>query len=138
MESVDLLKGKRLFRVTEDLRRKVLKILGRELKRENRVLLAIVFGGFMETVFTRDVDVALYLRDPGDVVEDYGYAEDLGKRLSQEIGLPVDIVILNHAPDSIFNKALIYGKPIVVKDWRLYDGLRLLAIEQKTLFHRIP
>ena len=138
MESVDLLKGKRLFRVTEDLRRKVLKILGRELKRENRVLLAIVFGGFMETVFTRDVDVALYLRDPGDIVEDYGYAEDLGKRLSQEIGLPVDIVILNHAPDSIFNKALIYGKPIVVKDWRLYDGLRLLAIEQKTLFHRIP
>ncbi len=138
MESVDLLKGKRLFRVTEDLRRKVLKILGRELKRENRVLLAIVFGGFMETVFTRDVDVALYLRDPGDVVEDYGYAEDLGKRLSQEIGLPVDIVVLNHAPDSIFNKALIYGKPIVVKDWRLYDGLRLLAIEQKTLFHRIP
>ena len=138
MESVDLLKGKRLFRVTEDLRRKVLKILGRELKRENRVLLAIVFGGFMETVFTRGVDVALYLRDPGDVVEDYGYAEDLGKRLSQEIGLPVDIVVLNHAPDSIFNKALIYGKPIVVKDWRLYDGLRLLAIEQKTLFHRIP
>ncbi len=138
MESVDLLKGKRLFRVTEDLRRKVLKILGRELKWENRVLLAIVFGGFMETVFTRDVDVALYLRDPRDVVEDYGYAEDLGKRLSQEIGLPVDIVILNHAPDSIFNKALIYGKPIVVKDWRLYDGLRLLAIEQKTLFHRIP
>jgi len=138
MESVDLLKGKRLFRVTEDLRRKVLKILGRELKRENRVLLAIVFGGFIETVFTRDVDVALYLRDPRDVVEDYGYAEDLGKKLSQEIGLPVDIVILNHAPDPIFNKALIYGKPIVVKDWRLYDGLRLLAIEQKTLFHRIP
>ncbi|GEM_PF-2537171 len=136
MESVDLLKGKRLFRVTEDLRRKVLNILERELKRENRVLLAIVFGGFMETVFTRDVDVAVYLRDPGDVVEDYGYAEDLGKRLSIKIGLPVDIVVLNHSPDSIFNKALIDGEPIVVKDWRLYHGLRMLAIEQRERFYQ--
>jgi len=137
MESIDILKGKKLFHVTEDLKRRVLETLRRRLRRERRILIAIVFGGFIDSSFTRDVDVAVYLRDPRDIIEDYGYVEDLGRRLSIEIGLPVDIVVLNHALDSILNRALVHGKPIVVKDWRLYYGLRMLAIEQKKLFHRL-
>ncbi len=44
MGSIDLLKGKKLFRVTIGLREKVLGILEEELSKEERVLLAIVFG----------------------------------------------------------------------------------------------
>ncbi len=137
MESVDLLKGKRLFRVTKELKEKVINILKKELEKEDRISLAIVFGGFLEAEYTRDIDVAVYLRDPRDLLEDYVYAEELGRKLLLKIGLPVDIVVLNHVSDLLFNRVLFYGEPVAIKDWRLYHGLRMLAVEQRKVFYNV-
>ncbi len=128
----DLLKGKKLFRVTEQLRSRVLAALKEELSKEQRILLAIAFGGFIEARYTRDVDVAVYIQDPRGAIEDYGYAEELACKLTGKTRVPVDIVVLNYAPDPILNNALTKGIPLVVKNQRLYYGLRMLAIEQKT------
>ncbi len=132
-----LVKGKKPRRVTEELREKVLGILSRELTREKRIVVALVFGSFIKRSYARDVDVAVYLRDPSDLLDDYGYAEELGKRLSSIIGFPVDIVILNHVGDMVFNEALIEGKPVLIRDWRLYIGLRMLAFDQRRFFRKI-
>ncbi len=123
-----LVKGKKPRRVTEELREKVLGILSRELTREKRIVVALVFGSFIKRSYARDVDVAVYLRDPSDLLDDYGYAEELGKRLSSIIGFPVDMV---------FNEALIEGKPVLIRDWRLYIGLRMLAFDQRRFFRKI-
>ncbi len=137
MVFVDLLKDKRLYHVTDRLREEVISLIKRELSREDRILLVILFGGFIEREYTRDIDVAIYLRDPQDLLEDYRYIEGLQKRLSEEIQLPIDIVVLNHAPDSLFNTILINGRPIVIKDQRLYYGLRLLALDQRNYFYKL-
>ena len=79
----------------------------------------------------------MYLRDPSDLLDDYGYAEELGKRLSSIIRFPVDIVILNHVGDMVFNEALIEGEPVLIRDWRLYIGLRMLAFDQRRFFRKI-
>ena len=132
-----LVKGKKPRRVTEELREKVLGILSRELTREKRIVVALVFGSFIKRSYARDVDVAVYLCDPSDLLDDYGYAEELGKRLSSIIRFPVDIVILNHVGDMVFNEALIEGEPVLIRDWRLYIGLRMLAFDQRRFFRKI-
>ncbi len=88
----------------------------------------------MESSYTRDVDIAVYIDKPTDIVSDYGYVEEIASRLSLKTGLPIDIVVLNYASDPIFNRALLRGRPVVVRDKRLYIGLYLLAHEQKNRF----
>ncbi len=129
-------KGKRLVRLTPREKEEILEALRRELEREDRVVLALVFGSILGSNLVRDVDVAVYLRDPGDPLEDYDYAEELSARLSRRISLPVDVVVLNHAPDYIFNQAVLQGVLIVEKNPLLYSSLRLLALEQRRRFSR--
>ncbi len=137
MDSIDLLKGKRLFRISRSLRERVYKTLYSVLSKDKRVVLAIVFGGFLYREYTRDIDVAVYLTGQGDVLEDYGYAEELSRKLSKEIGYPIDIAVLNHVNDTLFNTILLKGKPILIKNYRLYIGLKLLAHDQRTYFRKI-
>ena len=137
MSSKDLLKGKKPFKVTSELREKIINIIKEALRGEDRVLLVILFGGFLEQEYTRDIDLALYVREPGDILDDYGYAEELAERLSKKTGYPIDIVILNHASDYLFNTVMLSGKPLIVRDYRLYYGLRLLAIDQRNFFRSL-
>jgi len=129
-----LVKGKKTFKVTGELKEKTLRIISRELEKEERVLLAIVFGGFLEKKYTKDADVAVYLDKPEDPVDDYGYTEELGKKLSKLTGVSVDITALNHAPDPILNHVMLKGVVVVNKKPRLLYGLKLLATEQKQAF----
>ena len=137
MSSKDLLKGKKPFKVTSELREKIINIIKEALRGEDRVLLVILFGGFLEQEYTRDIDLAIYVKKPSDILDDYGYAEELAEKLSKKIGYPVDIVILNHANDYLFNTVLLKGKPLIIRDYRLYYGLKLLAIDQRNFFRSL-
>ena len=137
MDSIDLLKGKRLFRISRSLRERVYKTLYSVLSKDKRVVLAIVFGGFLYREYTRDIDVAIYLVDPRDILDDYMYVEELSEKMKERIGYPIDFVILNHLEnDYLFNTILLKGIPVVVKDYRLYYGLRMLAYDQRFFFRR--
>ncbi|OYT40439.1 MAG: hypothetical protein B6U89_02215 [Desulfurococcales archaeon ex4484_58] len=138
MESRDLLKNKKLFKVDDRLREKVFSILREELLKEEHILLAIVFGGFLEYKYTRDVDVAVYLSRSADLLEDYIYADKLSRKLTEKTGLPIDIIVLNQVKDPVFNRVLLRGKPLFIRDLRLYYGLKMLAIEQRNRFIKTP
>ncbi len=137
MYSPNLLKGKKPFKVTRELRERVVDILRDNLSRDERVLLAILFGGFLEYEYTRDIDIAIYLVDPRDILDDYMYVEELSEKMKERIGYPIDFVILNHLEnDYLFNTILLKGIPVVVKDYKLYYGLRMLAYDQRFFFRR--
>jgi len=66
------------------------------LEGRGEILLAVLHGGFLESEVFRDVDVAILLAlNVGDVI---GYVEDLREELERTVGLPVDIQVLNDAP----------------------------------------
>jgi predicted nucleotidyltransferase len=69
------------------------------LSGQDEVVFAYLHGSFAQGEEFRDVDVAVFLDDratrPTDDVE---YEISLSLKLEKELGLPVDIKILNHAP----------------------------------------
>lgn len=76
------------------------------LARDGNVLFAYLFGGLArgEAKPLSDVDIAVYLRNPGNQAE---YKLDLFSRLSEALGTAeLDLVILNNAPLSLAGRIL--------------------------------
>jgi predicted nucleotidyltransferase len=69
------------------------------LSSQDEVVFAYLHGSFVQGEEFRDVDVAVFLGDssphPSDDVE---YEISFSFRLEKELGLPVDVKILNNAP----------------------------------------
>jgi predicted nucleotidyltransferase len=127
-------KGRRPFAVSGELRERVLSQLKAALEARREVLLAVAFGSFVERSLARDVDVAVYLPGCADILEAAAYAEGLSRELSKLVGLPVDVVVLNFAGEGLLMRAMLKGRPLVVKDLRLATGLYLLALEVRNVF----
>ncbi len=129
-----LLKGKKLFKVPKDFVEKVAKTIVDELYHEERIVFVMIFGGVLRKEYTRDVDVAIYLSPPDDIINDYGYAEELAKKISKHIGMPVDIIVLNHAPDYIINNVMLSGKVVIDRNPLQRLSLKLKALEERFRF----
>lgn len=61
-----------------------------------------------------DVDVALLLEIPPETLDDLHL--DVAADLERELGLPVDIVVLNRAPGDLIHRVLRDGELIVEND----------------------
>jgi len=110
---------------------RLLSSLRELLGKRDEVLFAVVFGGFLEDRPFRDVDVGVYLaygRAAEDIVEAALYAEELGVELSEALGLPVDVVVLNHVPAKLLLRAL-RGRVLVDKDPIKRARLYLMALD---------
>ncbi len=132
--SEDLLKGRKPFRVSEKLRKNAVSRIKRLLEHRDEVLLAFVFGSFVERDFARDLDLAVYLAHGVDELEALEYSEKLSKEVEKEIGLPVDVVVLNGVDEGLLMRVILNGEKIVVRDPLLYHKLRMLALEVKNRF----
>ncbi len=88
------------------------------------ILVGILHGSFHSGGPFRDVDVALYI-DPGRIESTTfrEYETDLGVRLSGEIGLPIDIRVLNDAPVA-FRYHALKGTVLLVREADFLDELR--------------
>ncbi|MEB3779164.1 MAG: nucleotidyltransferase domain-containing protein [Desulfurococcales archaeon] len=127
---LDRVKDRPLVKVESADKEAILSRIRDILEGDNRILLAVVFGSFTRHNTIRDIDLAVYMvgfTDAFDVLED---CEELSSKLSSIIGIPVDVVLLQYSRDSVFNEALIHGTPIIIRDPRLYEALRLLALDQ--------
>lgn len=134
MTSGDLLKGRLPFKVSRELRERVLAELGEALGRRPEVALAYAFGSFVERGSARDVDVAVYVAHRLELLEAVAYAEELSAELSEAVGLPVDVVPLNLAGEGLLMRAVLGGCPLLVRDLRLAVGLYWLAVEVRNRF----
>ena len=106
-----------------------LEKLRKVLLEEGKVLLAVVFGSFVELESYRDVDVAVYSLD-----NSIGYLAKLDARLEEILGTPVDIVPLTELDPELQLKVLSKEVVVVEKQPGLYKALVKIAYED--MLHR--
>ncbi|MBC7218376.1 MAG: nucleotidyltransferase domain-containing protein [Candidatus Caldatribacterium sp.] len=77
------------------------------------IVFAYLFGSFAEGSSYRDIDIAVYCDDKSPLVHAPLYDVELSRELENVLRIPVDVVVLNNAPDYIVYRA---SRGILVKD----------------------
>jgi len=85
----------RFYEISLEEKRRIVEKLRKILGERKEILLVAIYGSFLKDYPFRDIDIALYIR-PGMDPLDYKFM--LEKKLSIEIGYPVDVKVLNNAP----------------------------------------
>ena len=103
---------KRLHAVDAASRARVVAALASALADEPDVAFGVLYGSFAAAEAFHDVDVGVYLRteEPGHL-----YGSRSAQRLSERVGYPVDVRVLNGAPVSfLFN--VLRGQVLLSRD----------------------
>lgn len=79
------------------------QIIKQEILSRTEIRFAYIFGSFTGTGSFRDVDLGIYLADVVDA-ERQNYDIQLAISLERTIGLPVDVVVMNSAPDHLIHR----------------------------------
>lgn len=105
---------RRLHLVDGEERKRIEQHLAAELASDRRVTFAYLYGSFVESQPFHDIDVGVYLQAiRADRVT--ATALDLAQRLSDRVGKPVDVRILNVAPLS-FLYHVLRGQLVFCRD----------------------
>lgn len=82
------------------------------LKKDKHIVLAYIFGSFAKRDGGRhgDVDVAVMLEKEPRGLEKLKFVNTLSSKIEQELKLPVDIVILNHASVALQQQIVKHGR----------------------------
>ena len=128
------MKDKKLFRVSEKLRENTISRIKEILESRDEILLAMVFGSFVEKEYARDVDIAVYLAYSVNEFKALEYSEKLSREIEKKIGLLIDVIVLNNVDEGILMRAILKGRKLLVRDSILYHKLRMLALEIKNNF----
>lgn len=103
-----------------------LELLGRvrmRLEAVGEVLFAYVHGSFIERSSFRDLDVAVWIRNPEEA---FHYTVDFSAELGVEVGVPVDVQVLNEAPLPFRHYIFTRGKLLFCRD----EDLRLRLADE--------
>ena len=90
----------KVFRVSSREREKILVKLRELLRSRDEIVLAIVFGGFLEDRDFHDIDIGIYLNPLkfNNWLEMLNFLDEISEKLSKLVNIPVDLVLLNEAP----------------------------------------
>ena len=106
-------------------RSEIIPKLRRILESEKEVLLAIVFGSFVELDSYRDIDIAVY-----SLKKTLDYLAKLSAKLELELGIPVDITPIDELPAKLRYKILTKGIIILEKTPGLYEALLSQTLDE--------
>jgi predicted nucleotidyltransferase len=105
--------GLRYRKLTVEEKERLLESLRKELEGVDGIVFAYVHGGFVEMDVFRDVDVAVWIKNPEDALD---YEVDFSAKLEASLKTPIDLHALNQAPLSFRHHALTRGKLLFSKD----------------------
>ncbi|MBO3842741.1 MAG: nucleotidyltransferase domain-containing protein [Candidatus Brockarchaeota archaeon] len=105
--------GFKYLKMNREEKERLLKRLGETLKNTGGVLFAYVYGGFVERMVFRDVDVAVWVENPREA---FKYEVDLSARLEADLGVPVDIHVVNEAPLPLKHTVFTGGRLLFSSD----------------------
>lgn len=92
-----MIKSKRLLTPAE--KKRIKRILQRELSQRKEILFAYLHGSFLLPVPCGDVDIAVYVDESAlNKIRVWEYEADLSAGLEPQVGMPVDVLVLNRAP----------------------------------------
>jgi len=73
----------------------------------------------------RDIDIAVYLEDP----QDLDRVLEIGVRLEEKLGIPIDITPLQSLPPRFRLRVLTKGLPII-EEPGLYEAILIQALDE--------
>ena len=111
------------FHMESEERRRLLRRLRRLLEGVEGIVFAYAHGSFVELDTFRDVDIALWVEDSEEA---FNYAVDLSAKLEAEVGVPVDVHVLNDAPLPF--KRHVFTKGVLLLS--IDDGFRLRMLDE--------
>ena len=91
---------------------RVVEITRRVLEKLDFIEIAVLFGSALRRKTVRDIDIGVVLSTEPSL----SLINEIASTLESELGVPVDIVLLNEAPPLLRFKALVEGVKITVKD----------------------
>ncbi len=105
------------------------------LEPRSEILFAYIFGSAITSEQPNDIDVAVYLEDPDILEKNPLYDIRLSNAIEKAVKLPVDVIIMNTAPDHLIHE-ISKGIIIVNKD----DDMRVdfITLAWKKYFEMAP
>jgi predicted nucleotidyltransferase len=91
---------------------RVVEVSRSVLEKFDFIEIAVIFGSVLRRGVVRDIDVGLVLNTEPSL----RVINEVASALEQELGVPVDIVILNEAPPLLRFKALVEGVKVTVRN----------------------
>ncbi len=119
----------RFYRLSTKEKAELLGKLRRKLEEFKEISLALVYGSLLERYPFRDVDVAVYVA--GEGVDPLKYKLKLDSTLTDYLGYPVDVKVLNRAPAWFIKEVLEGGRALLVRDLLLPARLYLRAVDEE-------
>ena len=113
------------FKYYSKPKEEVVSKLEKALRHEKNILLAIVFGSFVEFNKYRDIDLAVYT-----LRKDLGYLAKLSAKLELELGIPVDVVPIDEAPVTLRYKILTKGTVILERAEGIFEALLSQTLDE--------
>ena len=108
----------------DEQRERLIRQLRDQVQNRPEIFFALVHGSILAGGPFRDVDLALYL-EPGAIQREAfrDYELEQGVRWSEDLGLPVDVRLLNDAPVG-FRYHALRGAVLFVQDEEFLDEFR--------------
>jgi len=123
-------KRKKPKRISFEEKEKLLTIVRSILEKEDRIGIAVIHGGFLDSEVFRDIDVAVYMDQKLDYDGELVYIEELRDKLEKATKISMDIQLLNEAPPSFVYHVLSEGNIIVEKKVGVSSILRMRSLEE--------
>ena len=103
------------FTIPQEEKERLIEIIKDLLAREEKILLAFLYGSFLEDGPFRDIDVGIVVEEepPHPALYEFQLENEMEKALGTEI--PLDLRIINHAPVT-FLYHVIKGRLLVCRD----------------------
>jgi len=122
--SVDMAKLEFKYRrLSAEQKLELLERLKGWLEGVSEVLFVYVHGGFVERDSFRDLDVAVWIKRLGEA---FYYTVDFSAELEVEMGVPVDVQVLNGAPLPFKHYVFTRGRLLFSRD----ENLRLRLVDE--------
>jgi len=87
-------------------------LLREYLSGRSEILFGYLFGSMVDSDAFQDVDVGVFVRDPGSIGNGFDYALRMACELERRCGRRVDVILMNTAPDHLIHS--ISGGVILV------------------------
>ena len=130
------------MRIDKETRKRAIEVISKFLAKREEVVLALIFGGFLDERPVRDIDVAVYTDYKVSYEEWPAYVDELSssleRKLKEELGLlkAVDVVLLEYLPPRVRAKALSEGLVILNRSPGLRGLLLLRTLEEINALRR--
>lgn len=93
----------------------ILRKIAEVLKKEKKVAFAYLFGSFLSSKYSNDIDLAVYVKGKVDA----NFEARLALKLEKEIGKEFDVFVINDKPTLFLSEVFRRGKLAFSRDENL-------------------